>query len=382
MAVDVEAQIDPLFIEMANNLHELAQEAFDSGSYHLAVELYEHLLRHSGNIVDADHCVGYQSSKRSLISIDTYVGYADALARCGRMRESFDVFAFVSNQLGYSIPTHRLKHLTIGLLVSIKGTSWIGQQQQQPKHFTDHAKDVTQRKLQCVQQEPVAPRKCYRSVSREWSPHHRTKFDEHDVAKMEKQIDYGRQVKMEFADSDQSDVCLDGIANVPYQRIFVDDMGPRFESSYEPSIFVEQRLLGGDLLSGGGTSNSHLDGLMCAVCEHVLIYPVTMSCGHTFCRDCVAHKAQCQVCNKYFIMHGESLKQDVLISRLVEKWWMPHIQAEIGNGKTETLLRQNALDEALKLCNESLEKCKYGMIIYVHILYCVLALFYYGNYGL
>lgn len=327
---------------MANNIHELAQEAFDSGSYQLAVELFEHLLGHANN-VDAE--CGYQSAKRSMISIDTYISYADALARCGRIRESFNVFAFINHQLGYSIPTHRLKHLTIGLLGSIKSTSWFWQQ---PKSFNDH-KDVTQRKQALCVQGPTEHRKCYRNVSREWSPH-RTKYDERDMAKVEKTIDYERQVKLEFAGSELSNVRIDAIDH-PYRMY--DDAENSFDANYEPSIFVEQRLLGADV-------PSNLDGLLCAKCEHVLIYPVTMSCGHTFCRDCVCNKTQCQVCNKYFVMHGESLKQDVLISRLVEKWWMPHIQAEIVNGKTETLLRQNALDEALKLCNDSLEKCKYN----------------------
>lgn len=346
---------------MANNIHELAQEAFDSGSYLLAVELFEHLLRHSSD-VSAD--CGYQSAKRSVISIDTYIGYADALARCGRVRDSFDVYASISTQLGYSIATHRLKHVTIGLLASIRSTStWSIRQQPQPMH-SHHNDRVHRKQALCVQDQSAEPRKYYQRMSHEWLPH-RTRPDEGDMMdKAGKAVDdYDkRQVKREFADGDLSMGRTDAAAD--RCRLSDGTAGNQFQCCYEPPIFVEQRLLcGGDVMPSSAAPTD-LDGLLCAVCEHVLIYPVTMSCGHTFCRDCVHNKTQCQVCNKYFIRHGESLKQDVLISRLVEKWWMPHIQAEIVNGKTETLLRQNALDEALKLCNESLEKCEYGTYTY------------------
>lgn len=351
---------------MANNIHELAQEAFDSGSYQLAVELFEHLLRHSNGVNVAD-CGGYPP-KRPMISIDTYIGYADALARCGRIRDSFDVFASISSQLSYTIPAHRLKHLSIGLLASIRSTAaWsIRQPSPQPQPMHDR---LQRTQALCAQDQPAERRKYYRRVSREWLPHRtRPGVDKVDKGEVDR-----RQVKQECADDDRAAMGrMDGIAD--RLRIFgtaeavVAGDTPFSGCGFESAVFVEQRLLcGGDVMPTSSAAND-LDGLLCAVCDHVLIYPVTMSCGHTFCRDCVHNKTQCQVCNKYFVRHDESLKQDVLISRLVEKWWMPHIQAEIVNAKTETLLRQNALDEALKLCNESLEKCEYAQA-YIFIMY-------------
>lgn len=102
-----------------------------------------------------------------------------------------------------------------------------------------------------------------------------------------------------------------------------------------------------------------VDPLACPICEDILMWPVTTVCGHTFCRQCCYGQTQCRVCGKRFLMYGDSFKQDVLISRLVEKWWTPDIQAQLLNVDSKTYLRQNLLDDALKSCNSSLEKSKY-----------------------
>lgn len=104
------------------------------------------------------------------------------------------------------------------------------------------------------------------------------------------------------------------------------------------------------------------DPLACPVCEDVLIWPVTTVCGHTFCRQCSYSQALCVVCGQKFLMYSDNFKQDVLISRLVEKWWSAEIQAQLLNLESKTYLQQNLLDDALKACNASLEKCKYFLI--------------------
>lgn len=100
------------------------------------------------------------------------------------------------------------------------------------------------------------------------------------------------------------------------------------------------------------------DPLACPVCEDVLIWPVTTVCGHTFCRQCSYSQTLCTVCGQKFLMYSDNFKQDVLISRLVEKWWTAEIQAQLLNLESTAYLRQNLLDDALRTCNASLEKCK------------------------
>lgn len=49
---------------------------------------------------------------------------------------------------------------------------------------------------------------------------------------------------------------------------------------------------------------------------------------------------------------------DVLVRRLVEKWWGADLQAKKINETATSYMHLNLLDDALKYCNASLEKCK------------------------
>jgi hypothetical protein len=51
---------------------------------------------------------------------------------------------------------------------------------------------------------------------------------------------------------------------------------------------------------------------------------------------------------------------DILIRKLVVKWWGPLLDVSESNKEAEQYLERNLLDEALKSCNESLLKCKYN----------------------
>lgn len=48
-------------------------------------------------------------------------------------------------------------------------------------------------------------------------------------------------------------------------------------------------------------------------------------------------------------------EQDILVRRLVEKWWSPSLKASELNEEAERFLERNSFDEALKSCNQSLE---------------------------
>uniref|UniRef100_A0A1A9W7P6 RING-type domain-containing protein n=1 Tax=Glossina brevipalpis TaxID=37001 RepID=A0A1A9W7P6_9MUSC len=58
---------------------------------------------------------------------------------------------------------------------------------------------------------------------------------------------------------------------------------------------------------------------------------------------------------------NESMKfmPDVLVRRLVEKWWGSDLQAKKINETAASYMHLHLLDDALKFCNASLEKCNY-----------------------
>lgn len=378
---------------MANNIHELAQEAFDSGNYQLALELFEHLLRCSDKL--NTNCE-YIPLSKTLISIDTYIGYGNSLARCGRIRESFSVFAFICNQLGYLVPIHRLKHLTIGLLESFTSPlslkvrqrhlselqlppSPLKQLPQKHQHYQqsynqmlpnvlsmqqqNDANDCAKSLLNnCLQQE-------HQQMEESQSPPHKMILEDLNINQKfnceNNKLSIDPIVSQELSyqlNNDHSNIfgyneTIDAKMELNNDQHHQQHSKPHRNSMKKSTSTTNEQYLINNRCTNHNCPND-IDPLLCSICAHVLLHPVTMSCGHTFCRNCVYNETQCQVCDKRFLAYGDSLKQDVLISRLVEKWWMPYIQAEAVNDKTKTLLRQNAFDEALKSCNDSLENCK------------------------
>lgn len=254
---------------MANHIHELAKEAFDTGNYQLAVELFECILQIGDKMTTTTSTTTAAMSDVRL-TIDTYIGYGDSLARCGRIHESFDVFVLVCTQMGYVIPLDRLKQLTIGLLESVSTT------------ITSTAKP-----------------------SAHASGESKSKFSERQM--------------MASADHSERVVSFDS-----------------------------------------NRCCSDIDPFVCPVCNDVLVSPVTIACGHTYCRLCIDDRTHCCVCGKALQLYSNKFKADVLIGQLIEKWWTPLLQARHHNDETETFMRQNALDQALKSCNVSLEKSEYN----------------------
>lgn len=163
------------------------------------------------------------------------------------------------------------------------------------------------------------------------------------------------------------------------------------------------------------SDNDIVDPLCCPICEDVLKYPVTSLCGHTYCRQCCFGRINCTVCGQKFSLQLElesaaastssissisntsnpssvshttksstitsstalecfvpslvskereasagcgGFEQDILIRRLVEKWWSPLLKASVMNEETMRHLESDSLELALKCSNESLETGK------------------------
>lgn len=212
-------------------ISDLAKEAFAKGDYTIAVDLYKQCIQDSNY-----NC------------LDMFMEYGDALACTGRIELSFDAYAHIHQQFGYSVPLDRLHHLSLALLNSVTASVL----SQQNRSHQNSASSVQQ---------------------------------------SNNYVTNGSMV-----------LC---------------------------------------------------DPLCCALCDDILKCPVTAVCGHTFCGDCCYGQTECKICGKVFSTFGDSFKQDVLVLRLVEKWWSPE-----SNDRAITYMQRNTLDEALKSCNESLEKCK------------------------
>ncbi|EEB16543.1 conserved hypothetical protein [Pediculus humanus corporis] len=114
-----------------------------------------------------------------------------------------------------------------------------------------------------------------------------------------------------------------------------------------------------------GTNASSSSYFVCGICESVLRHPVTLSCGHTFCRRCLIKDSSSRTCRKCCQKINSPFETNVLVKQLVEKFWSKEIiGAEIRDEGNDHLQR-NEFDDAVSKYNEAL-----GIVPSDHLTLC------------
>ncbi|XP_014471249.1 PREDICTED: LON peptidase N-terminal domain and RING finger protein 3 [Dinoponera quadriceps] len=104
-----------------------------------------------------------------------------------------------------------------------------------------------------------------------------------------------------------------------------------------------------DMAGSGPTSRRRIEAsFACPLCEGTLCQPVTAGCGHTYCRNCVDPAKNCRVCGLKIVTVGET---NVLIQRLVERWWPREVEASRARHEGDILVRKGHLGQALERYN-------------------------------
>lgn len=98
--------------------------------------------------------------------------------------------------------------------------------------------------------------------------------------------------------------------------------------------------------------------LECPLCLFLMCEPVTMSCGHTFCRRCVGGylPSKCPACKERLKQREvRAMRNNVLLIGVVEKCC-----PDDARMKCQILekLKLGNFEEALRVANEGLELCK------------------------
>lgn len=66
-----------------------------------------------------------------------------------------------------------------------------------------------------------------------------------------------------------------------------------------------------------------MENLSCVICTEILINPVTLNCGHSFCRHCVKRalktKPVCPSCRHPTLGDPDNFKENILIKKILEK---------------------------------------------------------------
>ncbi|XP_071599574.1 LON peptidase N-terminal domain and RING finger protein 1 isoform X1 [Heliangelus exortis] len=108
----------------------------------------------------------------------------------------------------------------------------------------------------------------------------------------------------------------------------------------------------GDAAEGGGASEGPL---RCCGCGRFLGEPVTVPCGHTYCRRCLRRelRTRCRRCRDWLLPAGGTstaaapLRTSVVLSQLAEKWFPGECERARTGSRLEELLDQGRFREAL-----------------------------------
>lgn len=102
--------------------------------------------------------------------------------------------------------------------------------------------------------------------------------------------------------------------------------------------------------------------LRCCGCGRFLSEPVTVPCGHTYCRRCLRRelRARCRRCRDWLLPAGGTsaaaapLRTSVVLSQLAEKWFPRECERARTGGRLEELLAQGRFREALGAAGQAL----------------------------
>lgn len=104
------------------------------------------------------------------------------------------------------------------------------------------------------------------------------------------------------------------------------------------------------------------DMFACGICKAMWNDPVTMSCGHTFCRPCLdksQHKA-CIKCKKVFrSTKVGNLRTNIVLHQTIEKWFGSELLAVKLKSEGNTLFHNRKIEEAIGIYSQALNHGKY-----------------------
>ncbi|XP_052460679.1 LON peptidase N-terminal domain and RING finger protein 1 [Carassius gibelio] len=95
----------------------------------------------------------------------------------------------------------------------------------------------------------------------------------------------------------------------------------------------------------------------CPGCHSFLAEPVTVTCGHTYCRRCLQHStfSKCKLCSEDIRRRPGEPRLNVILCGLLEKWFPEDVDRTKCLWEAESLLKSKHYGNAIALTNQLLE---------------------------
>lgn len=278
-------------------LLELAKDAFQNHNYILSCEIYERLLRESGRK-----------------TTELYFGYGDSLAKCSRIKDALDIYCHICYQLCEIIPVEKLKCLASSIIEFIisKRTNTTSATHQPTNSDNEHVDPLCCPICEDVLKYPVTSL-CGHTFCRECC--------------------FGRTK------------CI-----VCGQRF------PVINTTAHSHPHEQQQPSSSSLASATSSTATQIIKNSTITSELSSINDSDSGCADSTGNEMDVYQSADSI-----DMSGDAggrcggFEQDILVRRLVEKWWSPSLKASELNEEAERFLQRNSFDEALKCCNQSLE---------------------------
>ncbi|KAG8553550.1 hypothetical protein GDO81_003460 [Engystomops pustulosus] len=111
----------------------------------------------------------------------------------------------------------------------------------------------------------------------------------------------------------------------------------------------------------------HWGSLTCKECQGFIYEPVTLPCGHTFCKKCLDTqrcRSQCNLCRATQEGTEHHFRVNVLLSNILAKWFPSEVQAAKLRHEGNALLSDSKLQEALDKYNEAISLVSLDHLLY------------------
>ncbi|KAK7097346.1 LON peptidase N-terminal domain and RING finger protein 3-like isoform X2 [Littorina saxatilis] len=114
-----------------------------------------------------------------------------------------------------------------------------------------------------------------------------------------------------------------------------------------------------DSSSSGGQQNSMKKSCMftCVLCRGLLNDPVTIKCGHTFCRKCLERDRTktCKVCGiVHYRLKPANIRTNVVLSNLIHKWFPDSCRAAELKAEGNKFFEKRDFERAIKFYSEAI----------------------------